>query len=123
MRWEFVLVSFVVLCLHFVLERSRVNIILSYLLNRSNRKKREKGQNIIEWFTYSRYKDVLPMSTLIRYYSCIPLFVITVISTIIIYLICQKEIHYRIPVICQFCIVVIADFIDRVSWRGGTCGF
>ena len=123
MRWEFVLASFLVLILQFPFERSRVSTILSYLLNKSNCKKRKKGQNFWEWFAYSRFKDVLPRSILIRYYSCVPLFIVTVIVTVIICLICEKEIYYRIPVICQISIVAIAGFIDMVSWMGGDVWF
>lgn len=54
--------------------------IKRYVLNNSAYKKRKKGENIREWFTYSRWRNVIPKFFIIFY------FVIVVIHPILLIL-------------------------------------
>ena len=54
--------------------------IKRYVLNNSAFKKRKKGENILEWFTYSRWRNVIPKFFIIFF------FVIVVIHPILLIL-------------------------------------
>lgn len=55
----------------FIYLRSFLYGIKRYQLNTSAFKKRKKGETILEWFLYTRYKDVIPKGWRIFYYAFI----------------------------------------------------
>ena len=55
------------LILGIFMDRGAIHFILRYLLNRSNYRKRKKGQNFWDWLFYRRYRDVIPREYFIHY--------------------------------------------------------
>lgn len=103
----------------FFIERSRIDIMLSYLLNKSKYKKIKRGQSFIEWLLFTRYKNILPPSVLYRYYLFpLFLFVVTIATTILIDLSCDNELFYKVPFACQISLCALLNFIDSVTWAG-----
>ena len=74
----------VVFIIIFFETRGFIGEIITYLYNRNAQKKRKKGQNFIEWFTYSKFKDRLPKKFYIGYYSNFVVFLFFVICMIIL---------------------------------------
>jgi len=43
----------------------------SHLLGKSNKKRRKRGETVIEWFLYTRWRDLIPLRFLIMYFFII----------------------------------------------------
>jgi hypothetical protein len=68
--------------------RMFMDSIIAHLYNTSSRKKLRKGQNFVEWFTFSRFKQRLPKRIYLMYYS---IFVLYLIDIVLIIILCQIE--------------------------------
>ena len=85
--WEFcVAIGLSTLVFSFV---ARVELVLirDYMCNNSNRRKRQKGQNFIDWLFFRRFKDVIPTYYFIYYYSPFVVGILAIIVALIIRLI------------------------------------
>lgn len=54
--------------IEFVGARGFLTGLCSYVLNKSAYRKRKKGQSLWEWFSYSRFRDIIPKIFVVYYY-------------------------------------------------------
>ena len=72
----------IVFLLFFSIIRASLGVVINYLLNKSNRKKRRTKQNFAEWFFYTRFNDVLPKILAIWYYGNIAVYLTFILLAI-----------------------------------------
>ena len=66
--------------------------IKNYQLNNSAYKKRKKGETIVEWFLYTRYRDIIPKGWIIFYFILLALHVLCFIISIVVNFTSQSKI-------------------------------
>lgn len=94
----------------FVYTRANISMVLDHLLNRSNVRKRRKGQSFLDWFFYRRFKDVVPKRYLVWYYSNFVIYFLCIAMTIIFGLTGFEREIIRTP----FIVVVIENVIVAI---------
>ena len=95
---------------YFVALRGMMYLIIDYMLNKSNRKKRRKGQNFFEWFFYTRYKDVVPMAYKVYFYFGIVSWVVACIFIFILALTTNDDFFVDL--------ILVTYIIANISWGG-----
>lgn len=81
----------------FVYSRAIINICIFYVLNRSNHKKRKKGQNFWDWLWFVRFKDVLPKMYFLYYYLCFILYFVSLAVILILDFSNIDKFYFKIP--------------------------
>lgn len=104
--------------LFFFLLRLTIAILIGYLLNNSNRRKRRKGQSFLDWLFYRRYSDVIPKSFKVWYYSLFIVYVVFSIVTIILDSVGMDDVIVRIPLAIYFFGYQIPYIATFLSWGG-----
>lgn len=69
---SYILLILALFLLTFCYLRSLYSCIIDYQVNNSARRKRRKGQTLIEWILYRRYRKEIPRILLITYFGCFP---------------------------------------------------
>ena len=67
-NWMFYPTIILYFLMIFFLFRLANAIVIGYVLNNSNKRKRKKGQNFLDWLFYRRFKGVLPKLFVWNYY-------------------------------------------------------
>lgn len=67
---SYILLILALFLLTFCYLRSLYSCIIDYQVNNSARRKRRKGQTLIEWILYRRYRKEIPRILLITYFGC-----------------------------------------------------
>lgn len=97
--------------------RSFIYSVISYKLNKSAYKKRKNNQNLIEWFFYIRFRDVVPKIMLIWYFGHILLYFVSVFIVAFMALLGIKIEIVRIVCEIVFAIEVIPGLICYFMFR------
>ena len=84
-----------VFLLFFYIVRLLIRVTIDFLLNSSNRKKRNNKQRLGEWLFYSRFIDVIPKRMLLLYCLNFFLYGITLVMTIVFCIINVDHIVFR----------------------------
>ena len=106
--WSILLVVTLSFLLLFFLTRGLMAIYLPTVIkNRRHREDRKKGQSFWDWFTYRRFRDVIPKREIayVTHFINIALFFVLVIATVILEL-CNTAEPYR-QIICSIQMPVI----------------
>ena len=61
-----------------------IDDVIFYLYNRNAEKKRKKGQNFVEWFFYTKFKDRVPKKYYIWYLANFAYFFVFILCMIIL---------------------------------------
>ena len=61
-------ITILLFLLNLVYWRQNIDGWIDLSLNRSARKKRKRGQNIVDWLLYRRFRDIVPKSLMYAYY-------------------------------------------------------
>ena len=104
--------------LFFPLQRGTIDGVVRWRLNRSNYRKRRKAQTVWEWFTFKKFKDVIPKHLLFGYYSLLPLAFLGIIITLILYWSLGEESFniIRIPAMVYWYGNCAAVCVELITW-------
>ena len=83
--FEGILALTLALILFFFLIRGVIRLYADSVLKKRDMKSRQKNQSFSEWFFYKRYKDILPKSKIVWYYSNFAEYLIALIAMIVFY--------------------------------------
>ena len=117
--WLFIMGNSASFILSFPFDRGFIHLILTYRLNRSNYRKRAKGQNFLDWLLYRRYRDVIPKGWIIHYCLTPIFYILTVISTVILFLLGVDSSYFRIPLCIFYGRLLLTNGYVWISWYDG----
>ena len=69
--------------MYFLFYRLFIDLAVRYMINRSNYKKRRKGQNFVDWLLFRRYRDVIPKRYYVLYWTIPALYIICMTLTVV----------------------------------------
>ncbi len=117
MNWfDFVVACFGLFILGFIFTRGVNDHVIEYVLNRSTKKKRKKGQNFFDWLFYRRFRDVLPKSYRVCYYMVLISFPIMVAAILILSQFVDYDIVRPVCMLIYALLAIGRPFWINVSW-------
>ena len=101
---------------YFVYIYMSVDFGIRYMLNRSNYKKRKKGQNFWDWLFFTRFKDVLPRKYYWIYYSLFVSYFVIIVVYVVLDLLTLDSKYHRIILIVYMLSYSIYIVVNWYSW-------
>ena len=93
---KFIIGSILMFLLVFFVLRIAIALIIGYILNNSNIRKRKNKQSFRQWLFYVRFKDVIPLSFKIWYYGNMAICGLFIVLYIVVDLL---EMNYTISIL------------------------
>ena len=110
--------------MYFLFYRLFIDLAVRYMINRSNYKKRRKGQNFVDWLLFRRYRDVIPKRYYVLYWTIPALYIICVIFIVVFDFvgINSNQIYYRIILAVYFiwCFLLFIPTLKTIDKNGNT---
>lgn len=104
---ECLLINLFCLLFSFLNSRARCDTIINFLLNKNAIKKRKKGMNFKEWFTFSRFRSEIPYYHIVIYYSVITIYAILFIVILLL----------NLKSNCNYLIIDLILLISTALWN------
>jgi cytochrome c biogenesis protein CcdA len=113
--WQHIGIFFLGFLLIFALVRGLLRMVIDVYLSSKAINKRYKNQNIIEWFTYKKFRDVLPKRYFVWYVLQIAFFLIGILITVIMDFLNVSEPFLRVPMGIYFIgSTILIGFFDFI---------
>lgn len=99
--------------------RGFINCIIEYRIGSKGRKKRNQGRTIFQWFFFTRYRDAVPHSMIVWYFSILLFGLAASIAVIIMTLLDWGHENALLFSNIVFCVMLFPALISAIFIKTG----